>query len=61
MASGCVQASDKLIKDLGDIHMSWNYKTAVCSVELINGSLHDWHIKLQKVDPDSPLQVILRS
>uniref|UniRef100_A0A452S352 Ubiquitin conjugating enzyme E2 Q2 n=1 Tax=Ursus americanus TaxID=9643 RepID=A0A452S352_URSAM len=29
--------------------------TGIYSVELINDSLYDWHVKLQKVDPDSPL------
>uniref|UniRef100_G3RQU4 E2 ubiquitin-conjugating enzyme n=1 Tax=Gorilla gorilla gorilla TaxID=9595 RepID=G3RQU4_GORGO len=53
--SGSVQASDRLMKELRDIYRSQSYKTGIYSVELINDSLYDWHVKLQKVDPDSPL------
>ncbi|XP_006899463.1 PREDICTED: ubiquitin-conjugating enzyme E2 Q2-like [Elephantulus edwardii] len=58
--SGPVQASDRLMKELRDIYRSQSYKTGIYSVELINDSLYDWrlydwHVKLQKVDPDSPL------
>ncbi|XP_047393737.1 LOW QUALITY PROTEIN: ubiquitin-conjugating enzyme E2 Q2-like [Sciurus carolinensis] len=54
--SGSVQASDGLMKELRDcIYRSQSYKTGIYSVELINDSLYDWHVKLQKVDPDSPL------
>ncbi|XP_019495704.1 PREDICTED: ubiquitin-conjugating enzyme E2 Q2 isoform X6 [Hipposideros armiger] len=53
--SGSVQASDRLMKELRDIYRSQSYKTGIYSVELINDSLYDWHVKLQRVDPDSPL------
>ncbi|KAF6273428.1 ubiquitin conjugating enzyme E2 Q2 [Rhinolophus ferrumequinum] len=53
--SGSVQASDRLMKELRDIFRSQSYKTGMYSVELINDSLYDWHVKLQRVDPDSPL------
>nr|XP_055133644.1 ubiquitin-conjugating enzyme E2 Q2 isoform X5 [Symphalangus syndactylus] len=53
--SGSVQASDRLMKELRDIYRSQSYKTGIYSVELVNDSLYDWHVKLQKVDPDSPL------
>uniref|UniRef100_A0A8D2JKU6 Ubiquitin-conjugating enzyme E2 Q2 n=1 Tax=Sciurus vulgaris TaxID=55149 RepID=A0A8D2JKU6_SCIVU len=53
--SGSVQASDRLMKELRDIYRSQSYKTGIYSVELINDSLYDWHVKLQKVDPDSRL------
>ncbi|XP_028640029.1 ubiquitin-conjugating enzyme E2 Q2-like, partial [Grammomys surdaster] len=50
-----VQASDRLMKDLRDIYRSQSYKAGIYSVELINDSLYDWHVKLHKVDSDSPL------
>ncbi|KAM6148233.1 LOW QUALITY PROTEIN: ubiquitin-conjugating enzyme E2 Q2-like [Rhynchocyon petersi] len=53
--SGSLQASDRLMKELRDIYRSQSYKTGIYSVELINDSLYEWHVKLQKVDPDSPL------
>uniref|UniRef100_A0A2K5PYK1 UBC core domain-containing protein n=1 Tax=Cebus imitator TaxID=2715852 RepID=A0A2K5PYK1_CEBIM len=55
VVSGSVQASDRLMKELGDICPSQIYKIGIYSVELINDSLYDLHVKLQKVDPDSPL------
>lgn len=53
--SGSLQASDRLMKELRDIYRSQSYKTGIYSVELISDSLYEWHVKLQKVDPDSPL------
>ncbi|XP_013876964.1 ubiquitin-conjugating enzyme E2 Q2 isoform X1 [Austrofundulus limnaeus] len=53
--SGSVQASDRLMKELREIYRSPSYKTGIYSVELVNDSLYDWHVKLKKVDPDSPL------
>ncbi|NWZ66471.1 UB2Q2 enzyme, partial [Acrocephalus arundinaceus] len=53
--SGSVQASDRLMKELRDIYRSQSYKTGLYSVELVNDSLYEWHVKLLKVDPDSPL------
>ncbi|KAM9270495.1 LOW QUALITY PROTEIN: ubiquitin-conjugating enzyme E2 Q2 [Cariama cristata] len=52
--SGSVQASDRLMKELRDIYRSQSYKTGIYSVER-NDSLYEWHVKLLKVDPDSPL------
>ncbi|MEQ2260390.1 Ubiquitin-conjugating enzyme E2 Q2 [Xenotaenia resolanae] len=53
--SGSVQASDRLMKELREIYRSQSYKTGIYSVELANDSLYEWHVKLRKVDPDSPL------
>ncbi|NXE07357.1 UB2Q2 enzyme, partial [Lophotis ruficrista] len=59
--SGSVQASDRLMKELRDIYRSQSYKTGIYSVELVNDSLYEWHVKLGgevkvfSVDPDSPL------
>nr|XP_034340678.1 ubiquitin-conjugating enzyme E2 Q2-like [Arvicanthis niloticus] len=53
--SGSVHASNRLMKELREIYRSQSYKSGTYSVELINDSLYDWHVKLRKVDPDSPL------
>ncbi|XP_061773646.1 ubiquitin-conjugating enzyme E2 Q2-like isoform X4 [Nerophis ophidion] len=53
--SGSVQASDRLMKELREIYRSQSYKTGIYSVELVNDSLYDWHVKLRTVDPDSLL------
>ncbi|XP_038147116.1 ubiquitin-conjugating enzyme E2 Q2-like isoform X1 [Cyprinodon tularosa] len=53
--SGSVQASDRLMKELREIYRSQSYKTGIYSVELVSDSLYEWHVKLRKVDPDSPL------
>ncbi|EDL10561.1 RIKEN cDNA E330021D16 [Mus musculus] len=53
--SGSVCASDRLMKELREIYRSQSYKSGTFSVELINDSLYDWHVKLRKVDPDSCL------
>ncbi|RVE74697.1 hypothetical protein OJAV_G00025310 [Oryzias javanicus] len=53
--SGSVQASDRLMKELREIYRSQSYKSAIYSVELVNDSLYEWHVKLRTVDPDSPL------
>ncbi|MBN3287517.1 UB2Q2 enzyme, partial [Polyodon spathula] len=64
--SGSVQASDRLMKELREIYRSQSYKTGIYSVELVNDSLYEWHVKLRtdlrrsmiailRVDPDSPL------
>ncbi|XP_071237860.1 ubiquitin-conjugating enzyme E2 Q2-like isoform X6 [Salvelinus alpinus] len=53
--SGSVQASDRLMKELREIYRSQSYKMGIYSVELVNDSLYEWHIKLRTVDPDSPL------
>ncbi|GAB1291374.1 hypothetical protein APTSU1_000660400 [Apodemus speciosus] len=52
---GSLRASNRLIKELREIYRSQFYKSGAYSVELINDSLYAWHIKLRKVDPDSPL------
>uniref|UniRef100_A0A674JL14 UBC core domain-containing protein n=1 Tax=Terrapene triunguis TaxID=2587831 RepID=A0A674JL14_9SAUR len=43
------------MKELRDIYRSQSYKTRIYSVELVNDSLYEWHIKFLKVDPDSLL------
>ncbi|XP_076863475.1 ubiquitin-conjugating enzyme E2 Q2 isoform X3 [Brachyhypopomus gauderio] len=53
--SGSVQASDRLMKELREIYRSQSYKIGIYSVELVNDSLYEWHVKLRTVDPDSPL------
>ncbi|XP_052031104.1 ubiquitin-conjugating enzyme E2 Q2-like [Apodemus sylvaticus] len=53
--SGSLLASNRLMKELREIYRSQCYKSGTYSVELINNSLYDWHVKLKKVDPDSPL------
>uniref|UniRef100_A0A8C7WM97 E2 ubiquitin-conjugating enzyme n=1 Tax=Oryzias sinensis TaxID=183150 RepID=A0A8C7WM97_9TELE len=53
--SGSVQASDRLMKELREIYRSQSYKSGIYSVELVNDSLYEWHVKLRTVDPDSPL------
>ncbi|TWW67486.1 Ubiquitin-conjugating enzyme E2 Q2 [Takifugu flavidus] len=58
--SGSVQASDRLMKELREIYRSQSYKTGIYSVELVNDSLYEWHVKLRTVDPDSPLHTDLQ-
>ncbi|XP_052028700.1 ubiquitin-conjugating enzyme E2 Q2-like isoform X2 [Apodemus sylvaticus] len=53
--SGSLLASNRLMKELREIYRSQCYKSGTYSVELINDNLYDWHVKLKKVDPDSPL------
>jgi len=53
--SGSVQATDRLMKELRDIYKSPNFKTGAYQVELVNDSLYEWNVKIQRVDPDSPL------
>uniref|UniRef100_A0A671NYW2 E2 ubiquitin-conjugating enzyme n=1 Tax=Sinocyclocheilus anshuiensis TaxID=1608454 RepID=A0A671NYW2_9TELE len=53
--SGSVQASDRLMKELREIYRSQSYKNGIYSVELVNDSLYEWHVKLRTGDPDSPL------
>eukprot|EP00064_Thunnus_orientalis_P003910 superscaffoldBa00000339_g3921 len=45
--SGSVQASDRLMKELREIYRSQSYKTGIYSVELVNDSLYEWHVKLR--------------
>jgi len=53
--SGSVQATDRLMKELRDIYKSPNFKNGAYQVELVNDSLYEWNVKIQRVDPDSPL------
>ncbi|KAK3098899.1 hypothetical protein FSP39_024125 [Pinctada imbricata] len=53
--TGSVQATDRLMKELRDIYRSESYKNGIFSVDLVNESLYEWHVKLKKVDPDSAL------
>ncbi|XP_041965909.1 ubiquitin-conjugating enzyme E2 Q2-like isoform X2 [Alosa alosa] len=53
--SGSVQASDRLMKELREIYRSQSFKSGIYSVELVNDSLYEWHVKVKTVDPDSPL------
>lgn len=53
--SGSVQATDRLMKELRDIYKSDSFKKKIYTVDLVNDSLYDWHIKMHTVDNDSPL------
>jgi ubiquitin-conjugating enzyme E2 Q len=53
--SGSVQATDRLMKELRDIYKSPNFKSGAYQVELVNDSLYEWNVKIQRVDPDSAL------
>uniref|UniRef100_A0A3B3DJH9 E2 ubiquitin-conjugating enzyme n=1 Tax=Oryzias melastigma TaxID=30732 RepID=A0A3B3DJH9_ORYME len=55
--SGSVQASDRLMKELREIYRSQSYKTGIYSVELVNDSLYEWHVKL-RTPLHSDLQVL---
>ncbi|NXS57992.1 UB2Q2 enzyme, partial [Brachypteracias leptosomus] len=48
---------EKIRKNQRQDHLnSLSYiSTGIYSVELVNDSLYEWHVKLLKVDPDSPL------
>lgn len=59
--SGSVQATDRLMKELREIYKSESYKKGVFTVELVNDCLYEWHIRLKKVDPDSPLYTDLQT
>jgi len=59
--SGSVAASDRLMKELREIYRSDNYKKGVFSVELEKDNLYEWHVRLKKVDSDSPLAADLRT
>uniref|UniRef100_A0ACB8E5G4 Ubiquitin-conjugating enzyme E2 Q2 n=1 Tax=Sphaerodactylus townsendi TaxID=933632 RepID=A0ACB8E5G4_9SAUR len=58
--SGSVQASDRLMKELRDIYRSQSYKTGIYSVELVNDSLYEWHVKLLK-DNSFPFDPVCES
>ena len=44
--SGSVQATDRLMKELRDIYRSDSFKKKIYTVDLVNDSLYDWHIKM---------------
>nr|AJB84606.1 UBE2Q2Y [Rattus norvegicus] len=43
------------MKELRDVYRSQSYKAGIYSLKLKINSLYDWHVKLHKVDSDSPL------
>ena len=45
-SSSSVRASDRLMRELRDIYRSSNFKSGLYTVELIDDSLYNWHIKL---------------
>ncbi|ETE66650.1 Ubiquitin-conjugating enzyme E2 Q2 [Ophiophagus hannah] len=59
--SGSVQASDRLMKELRDIYRSQSFKTGIYSVELVNDSLYEWHVKLLKIIFHSTLRLYVWS
>ncbi|XP_045544502.1 ubiquitin-conjugating enzyme E2 Q2 isoform X2 [Salmo salar] len=42
-------------RSTGERSTGQSYKTGIYSVELVNDSLYEWHVKIRTVDPDSPL------
>ncbi|CAP23321.1 Protein CBR-UBC-25 [Caenorhabditis briggsae] len=53
---GSITATDRLMKEIRDIHRSEHYKNGVYSFELEKDeNLYQWWVKLHKVDEDSPL------
>lgn len=56
---GSVQATDRLMKELREVYKSDSFKSGVFTVELVDDSLYEWHVKLSIVDPDSPLHTDL--
>lgn len=52
---GSVQATDRLMKELREVYKSDSYKSGVFSVDLVDDSLYEWHVKLSIVDSESPL------
>ncbi|XP_050086355.1 ubiquitin-conjugating enzyme E2Q-like protein 1 [Anopheles aquasalis] len=48
--------SRRLMKELKEIEQSQHSRTEPCfTVELINDNLYEWHARLYRIDPDSPL------
>lgn len=43
------------MKELRDIYRSDSFKSNIYSLELVNDSIYEWNIRLNSVDPDSPL------
>jgi ubiquitin-protein ligase len=56
---GSVQATDRLMKELREVYKSDSYKNGIFTVELVDDSLYEWHVKLSIVDPESPLHTDL--
>lgn len=52
---GSVQATDRLMKELREVYKSDSYKSGIFTVELVDDSLYEWHVKLSIVDSESPL------
>lgn len=52
---GSVQATDRLMKELREVYKSDSFKSGVFTIELVDDSLYEWHVKLSIVDPESPL------
>ncbi|EFP12518.1 CRE-UBC-25 protein [Caenorhabditis remanei] len=54
--TGSITATDRLMKEIRDIHRSEHYKNGVYTFELEKEeNLYQWWVKLHKVDEDSPL------
>uniref|UniRef100_A0A6G1S5T1 Ubiquitin-conjugating enzyme E2 Q2 n=1 Tax=Aceria tosichella TaxID=561515 RepID=A0A6G1S5T1_9ACAR len=49
------RASKRLMNEFKQFHESDSYKNGVFTVELVDGNIYLWDIKLFKVDPDSRL------
>lgn len=56
---GSVQATDRLMKELREVYKSDSYKNGIFTVELVDDSLYEWHVKLNIVDPESSLHTDL--
>jgi ubiquitin-conjugating enzyme E2 Q len=56
---GSLQATDRLMKELREVYKSDSYKNGIFTVELVEDSLYEWHVKLSIVDPESPLHTDL--
>lgn len=56
---GSVQATDRLMKELREVYKSDSFKSGVFTIELVDDSLYEWHVKLSIVDPESPLHTDL--
>jgi len=58
---GLSASSNRLMKELKEIYRSEKYKENVYQIELINDSLYEFNIKLNKIDTDSGLWKDLES
>ncbi|KAG9511344.1 Ubiquitin-conjugating enzyme E2 Q2 [Fragariocoptes setiger] len=57
---GSVQATDRLMKELREVYKSDSYKSGIFTVDLVDDSLYEWHIKLTIADKDSQLHQDLK-